>query len=300
MATTSTAGRCQRAAGAGLLVGALLFGAACSSDDDRARGTGATPEVSASPAGPALAWVALGDSFSSGQGAPPYEADSGVCLRSSGAWPKLLAAAAPERIASLDHRACSGAVVADLLTIEGQGPRAELPARPQPDVDLVTVTVGGNDVGFGAVVGACAADACPDLDASGYGAVLDGVRAHLVDELYPTLRRTYPNAQIVHVGYPRLTPVSGEASVGCPWLSEDDQQALDDVIVRLDLTISDAADAAGITYVDLTDAFRRHELCALSSWLAPLGDPAAGHPVPAGQRAMEAAVAEALDVATGS
>src|SRR4051812_13839902 len=54
--------------------------------------------------------VALGDSFSAGEGAQP-DTDSGACHRSSAAWPIRLAAIRKWTAVSF---ACSGAVIADV------------------------------------------------------------------------------------------------------------------------------------------------------------------------------------------
>src|SRR4051794_2361731 len=93
------------------------------------------------PAAPAHAatavdYVALGDSYSSGTGAPPYTS-SMLCLRSPRGYPQLWVAG--HTVSSFRYVACSGATTGSMsgqLRALGAG------------TDLVTVTVGGNDVGF--------------------------------------------------------------------------------------------------------------------------------------------------------
>jgi hypothetical protein len=121
--------------------------------------------------------VALGDSFSSGEGAGSYlagtncsgsvfsrcpapnAAESDYCHRSQFAYPMLVSS--DVGATSLDFRACSGAVVADLaapVSIGGQGQWSEGPqlGRAFPaSTRLVTVSIGGNDIGFGEVANQC-------------------------------------------------------------------------------------------------------------------------------------------------
>ena len=99
--------------------------------------------------------MALGDSFSSGEGAPPYDANPKGCNRANAGWARRLHHDVAA-VGSLDLRACSGATVKDVLSTTGQvGAVAQLPSTPDPSVTLVTITVGGNDVGFGAIVATC-------------------------------------------------------------------------------------------------------------------------------------------------
>src|SRR3954466_10700827 len=104
--------------------------------------------IAASPTASTGGLLALGDSFSSGQGAGSYDrgttALGNKCYRSRLAWPQLLATRltlAPQR-----SLACNGATTADVLRqikhISG-------------DPKVITVTVGGNDVGFGTVLRQC-------------------------------------------------------------------------------------------------------------------------------------------------
>src|SRR5262245_19740166 len=95
--------------------------------------TGASP---ASAGGPKHSYAALGDSFAAGIGAPPYP--DPVCGRSESAYGPLLSQRL--RRTTFSFPACSGAKVVDV-------------SAGQLDVldrhtHLVTLTVGGNDIGF--------------------------------------------------------------------------------------------------------------------------------------------------------
>ena len=93
----------------------------------------------------AAAYVALGDSYSSGVGAGSYIGSSGSCDQSTNAYPALWDAA--NQPASYVSEACSGATTATVLS-------SQLGALSSATT-LVSITVGGNDVGFSSVMETC-------------------------------------------------------------------------------------------------------------------------------------------------
>jgi lysophospholipase L1-like esterase len=267
------------------LVGGL---SACSGDDAKEAGSTTTTVAP-------YVYAALGDSFSAGEGAPPYEAESGACDRSTSSWTNLLAA--DDEVASIDHRACGGAQIGNLLTPwTERGQDAQVPGTPDPTVTLVTVTIGGNDVGFGEIVAVCVFLDCPSPTDAAFAGKLAALSNRLTDELYPALRTAYPKAEIVHVGYPRLTPPTGDPVEGCPWLTEGDQAGAAGIVAELDSTIETSAKAARVTYVDITEALAGHELCSADPWIQGIGQPGQAHPTVDGQRAIERAVAKGLGI----
>lgn len=108
---------------------------------------------------PARGYVALGDSFSSGEGTGVYTGGTDTatnhCHRSPLAYPSLLKATTPH-LGRLTFVACSGAVTADLYATStvnaGQGPQLDALRRRTKAVSL---TIGGNDVVFGYVAKTC-------------------------------------------------------------------------------------------------------------------------------------------------
>ena len=107
-------------------------------------------------------YVALGDSFASGEGVQPYLAGSGdagdACHRSRSAYATAVAEATG---LTLRFRACSGATIADMFRTQrtpgggnAVGPQLA-PGVLGPDVALVTLSIGGNDLGFGPVLRHC-------------------------------------------------------------------------------------------------------------------------------------------------
>lgn len=87
-------------------------------------------------------YVALGDSYSSGVGAP---GGTGACVQSPQGYPALFAEAAD--VTSFTLAACGGAKTAGVLS--------DQLAALGPQTDLVSITIGGNDVGFAPTLGSC-------------------------------------------------------------------------------------------------------------------------------------------------
>src|SRR5256885_3854682 len=100
-------------------------------------------------------YVALGDSYSAGEGVPPYDRGTDVagdmCHRSASAYSRVLHV--KDRVELVD-RACSGARVDDLTSPRSRAEPAQL-SWIDARTDVVTMTIGGNDAYFAPVVGAC-------------------------------------------------------------------------------------------------------------------------------------------------
>ena len=289
MARTHARGRRSSRRIRAAVLALALAGAACGGDDGSSSSAAdTTPDETA----PGLVTVSLGDSYSSGAGAPPYDKASGPCVLSQLAWVHQLDAASPD-IGSVEQRACAGAQSSHLTgPWRDRGLPAQIPATPAPDVTLVTVTIGGNDMGFGTMVWACTVGDCPP--ATAFAEPLRTLRTNLRTSTYPALRGAYPDARLVHVGYPRLTPPVGEDVVGCPWLSRADQKAAADTLRALNKSIEDSTRGTGVTYVDVSDVLAGHEMCTAEPWMRNIGEENAVHPTAEGQAAISRAVARAL------
>jgi GDSL-like Lipase/Acylhydrolase family len=72
--------------------------------------------------------------------------------------------------------------------------------------DLVTVTMGGNNVGFAPIIATCFIANCDGALAAGYIAIREFSRH--VANVYRSIKAAAPSARIVVVGYPRLFPKS--------------------------------------------------------------------------------------------
>jgi hypothetical protein len=108
--------------------------------------------------------VALGDSYSSGEGNPPFvpgtDTSSDKCHRSNAAYGPLVATAESVTSSNFVFAACSGAELSDFFLSGqyGEGPQlnAIAPAtQPSLTTGLVTLSIGGNDANFVDILGAC-------------------------------------------------------------------------------------------------------------------------------------------------
>jgi lysophospholipase L1-like esterase len=236
----------------------------------------------AHPAAPAarVVYDALGDSYASGYGVPPYAA----CGRSQAAYAVQLDGR--HRLHLDDFVACAGATTASLVT---GGQLAALDAR----TDLVTLTVGGNDIGWSTAVTACIV--ASDAQCAGALAVVVGRATAqlpaLLDAIYGQVAAAAPNAHVVVTGYPRLfSPEYGTFLAASP----AEQAALNAGADTLDAVIASATARAGFQYVDVRQRFDGHGANSPDAWILGPFDPAAFHPDAAGYRAYTAAVNSAL------
>jgi lysophospholipase L1-like esterase len=243
---------------------------------------------SALAAGPAPLYVALGDSYSSGEGActPVTVTACGYlhgtatahdqCHRSKNAYPLLLAATLKKPWQAFDV-ACSGATVTDVLsdTLNTEEAQISVLVKTQGDpllqAKLVTVTLGGNDAGFADAVGTCVA-AHMFLGSSCGGKIHWAIstatlRARLAT-VYAAVHRYAPHARLVVLGYPRLFSPTPSATAPCP-VAAVDARALSKAENVLNGSIAKAVAHADkvagkkfATFVDNGSVFKGHELCA--------------------------------------
>jgi lysophospholipase L1-like esterase len=222
--------------------------------------------------GPSWAYTAMGDSYSSGEGNTPYDAGNDGCDRSPEAFGRQFAAK-DSAIGSegIQHIACSGATIDDLMP-GGTGQNGEEPQIDQmyPGSQLVTVTIGGNDIGFAPVLTYCLLNSANCE--SQYDSNNSNNLYYTIDKLEPKLEAAYeaiqsaaPEADVVAVTYPVLF----QPGTGCLGLTVPDVEFLNNVGFYLDDTIVKAAQAAGINVLDERYAFTGHELCSPSgdSWI---------------------------------
>ncbi len=221
-------------------------------------------------------YVALGDSYSSGTGTRTYLNDGTSCRRSVYAYPSLLASA---RGWSLNFRACSGAKIADVSTLQLSALSAS--------TGYVTISVGGNDAGFSSVLTACAQ---PWWAADCYGAI-DRAESYIrntlpgaLQSLYASIRNRAPSAQVVVVGYPRI--FNGTDCNSATWFSPSEMTRLNAASDLMNSKTSAAAKAAGFSFADPTSRFVGHAVCDSSEWINGLSSPTSEsyHPKTTGHR----------------
>lgn len=202
-------------------------------------------------------YVALGDSYVVGEGnGPDGESDDG-CSRSVAGYPEVARKSSAAVPGTLDVVACSGATLASLHAARGEGGETypgQLAALSQgEEPDLVSLTIGGNDVGFVSILGAClrvdvgGTQVNPSYDRARCGALLDRTAPARLAELrtgqaaggrplrcdghrctlaaaVADIRGAAPGARVVVVGYPPLMVAGGTCSG--PLLFDDGRPAL--------------------------------------------------------------------------
>jgi lysophospholipase L1-like esterase len=202
----------------------------------------------------AVTYAALGDSYSSGVGTGSYTLDSS-CKRGVYAYPYLWAQ--KHAGTTLSFVACSGATTSDLLT-------KQLSAVT-PTTSLVTMTIGGNDIGFASLIQQCTLSDC--------SAALDSTRANLeatlgskLDTVFNTVQsHAALGATVVVLGYPHV--FSGASCFGTLGISSTEETKANQLSDALDTVISNHATADGVTYRSAIAAFTGHAVCSSSAWL---------------------------------
>jgi lysophospholipase L1-like esterase len=222
--------------------------------------------VAAAPAGaaatvsgvPAVNYVALGDSYSSGLGAGSYISSSGSCDRSTVAYSALWASA--HRPASYVSVACAGATTSSVMS----GQLSALSGQ----TTLVSITVGGNDVGFESVMQACVLEStssCVSAVSTAENQASTILPGNM-DRVLSAISAAAPNARVVVLGYPALYDLS-RSSI-CIGLSTTDRTALNQGASLLDQVIQAAAARHGDVFGDVRGGFTGHQICdGSSSWL---------------------------------
>jgi lysophospholipase L1-like esterase len=203
-------------------------------------------------------YVALGDSYSSGVGAP---GQAGLCLRSPNGYPgQWVSHNSPKSFTNLT---CSGAETSDVLA--GQAPY--IPGG----TDLISITIGGNDAGFASTVLSCQVSsdaACARTVADAESSISTTLGGKL-DNTYAAIRAKAPSAQVVVLGYPLLFDTAS-SYCGLTGMSLAKRKSLNGGAVALDDLIKQHATGAGFTFSDVRDEFAGHGICASSPYLNSL------------------------------
>jgi lysophospholipase L1-like esterase len=255
--------------------------------------------VLAAPAAAASRYVSLGDSYAAGPLIPIPLPPFG-CLKSSNDYGHLT----QRQLRFPEYRdpSCSGAKTDHMTVSQGVSPG---PNPPQfnsltAGTSMVTLTIGGNDIGFSSIAQDCLValpstrSPCKDKYTAGgpdqisqriantapkVAGVLQGIAARS-----PRAKRYVVNYSAIfpHEGggcYPQIPVAEGDV----PWLRAKQEE--------LNAMLASQASANGATLVDVYAASRGHDACSLPGvrWVEPVtpASPAAPlHPNLLGMRAM--------------
>lgn len=276
-------------------------------------------------------YVALGDSYSAGFGLIPYSDTSPFpgspngCFQGLQNYPHQVAA---QFGLNITDQTCSGAISANVGYPAGTTFSIPLAAAPLPvlpagaelqhtmtgmtapelqiaalseTTDIVTIAIGGNDLGFSSIATACVRTAvgagtvplylymeqsidvpnCADYfgDPATYpnadlASRMSGAVAPRIAGAVAAVKELAPNAQVFVVGYPQVssptatdacfTPTSDDNAVP---FSGVDLQFINSIEILLDGALQDAAEEYGFHYVPTFAATADHNLCSPEPWV---------------------------------
>lgn len=241
--------RAFAAASAVIVVVALALAGA--SPAFAAKGGGGKPGGGGGGKATELTYVALGDSFAAGQGGGSYLDTS--CYRSTNSYPKRLDAEKNLKLTAFP--ACSGASTVEVAA-------GQIPAIPA-GTKRVTLTVGGNDLGFSSIMQNCfvlvSNTTCQSQLTAAETKINDGTIAGLVRSVITQIKpRLASDGRIVVTGYPKLfNEPSGYAYAA---RVNADTAKLNDVLEA-------TAVAEGARFVDVEGQFAGHGIGSSSPWI---------------------------------
>jgi lysophospholipase L1-like esterase len=254
-------------------------------------------------------YVALGDSYAAAPLVPSQILAMGECWQSNSNFAHILQPViGTTRFADAS---CSGAKTTHMtqsqsFTLTTNPPQFN---RLTSDTAVVTLEIGGNDIGFSGIIQDCATanpfgSPCKNkfvqngvdeisnrinTTAPKVAAVIDGIKARS------------PQARVLVLGYPAILPDSG---IGC-WpampIAWNDVSYLRSKHKQLNSMIATQAAARGATYVDVYTPSIGKDSCASSStrWVEPIipsNSAAPVHPNARGERGMATAIRAKLGV----
>lgn len=206
-------------------------------------------------------------------------------------------------LAGAVNLACSGATTANVFrasnggqSFKGEAPQADQLASiaANNNVKLITLSIGGNDLGFSDVISTCvkdylfwysychtsqqsAIDSRMSAAMAGVGKSIDEIRAVMAADGYAP-----GDYRIVLQSYPSPIPRSTEmrypesgwsraSTGGCPFWDGDADWARDSMVPQISNALAGVATTKGVQFMDLRDMLQGREVCATASSLATPG-----------------------------
>ncbi len=260
-----------------------------------------------------IKYLALGDSYSSGEGDVSFSSgqtnylpgteNRNECHISYRSYPFLLKEKWDVNFNDMRSVACSGAhVLSDYYgdgeyigqhhELEGKSSDEKLSVRNDtlsnftPGVirqidfvakykpDTITFTSGGNDVGFGEIIGYCAnpqywsIESCPQVSDPQISANL---RRKIDDERRPLtefitkIKEASPATKVYLIGYPQFVALDG-CNDGSPLLDKTERLMIRSSVTRLNNILKLAAHDTDVYYVDIEDSLDGGQICQTNSY----------------------------------
>ncbi|MFT3716909.1 MAG: SGNH/GDSL hydrolase family protein [Gordonia sp. (in: high G+C Gram-positive bacteria)] len=248
-------------------------------------------------------YVAMGSSFASGVG--DGKDINKPCSRTKNNYPHRLAKKAHLKLTDVT---CAGATTRNILE-----PDPEHPDRPvqinavTPKTQLVTITVGGNDIAYvprtgtascaNILTGQVPSEPNPHCERLVWPSPFptpesyQHVEQSMIDVVHQ-IHALAPKAKVLLVEY---LPVVSPDAPPCPALPLEPWQVVETAQVgdQLSQATQRAAAASGATFVSMSEG-KDHTVCSKQPWVRGYGDRIPYHPNPAGNQAVADRVAQEL------
>jgi lysophospholipase L1-like esterase len=256
-------------------------------------------------------YVALGDSYTSAPLVTDEAINPSGCMRSDEDYPELVARALRPR--SFTNMSCFGASTYDISHPQQASDRANPPqiSALSPADTLVTVQVGGDDIGFSHIVATCGVLSLTQLwkgapcmehyTAGGTDTLAQAIArtAPKIVAMLTQIRQRSPGARILLIGYPDILPVSGNGCWPLVPIARDDVPYLRTVETGLNAMLAASARKVGVSYVDTYQGSIGHDACQSSDdkWvegMIPTSRAMPMHPNAAGEQAMARVILASL------
>jgi lysophospholipase L1-like esterase len=257
---------------------------------------------------PVDSYVSLGDSYTAGPLIPNQNQSPAGCLRSDNNYPHLVAPSLA--LPGFRDVSCSGADTGDMTSAQGVSPGPNPPQFNALDLatKLVTVGIGGNDIGFSEIVQNCSTFTDPFGQPCQDHYVVNGqdelsrriaATAPLVAAVLQGIHSRSPQADVFVVGYPAILPDTGNGCWPTMPVAFADVPYLRAKVKELNAMLATQAAANGATYVDTYTPSIGHDACQLPTvrWIepaAPASPAAPVHPNLQGMQGIAAVVLAAI------
>lgn len=256
-------------------------------------------------------YVALGDSYTAGPLIPNPTGNPLGCLRSTNDYPALTATAIGA--SSFTNISCSGATTANMNASQSVTGGTNQPqfSAINSGTTVVTMGIGGNDIGFTSIIETCAEDSLSNpfgspcknqYDPNGNNQLAQEITnlAPTIGSLLQQIHQLAPHARVFVVGYPVILPNSGDGCWPVVPIAFGDVPYLRSVEQDLNSMLSTEAGENSSTFVNTYNDSIGHDACQSTGtkWvegLVPTSPAAPFHPNELGEEHMAAQVEAAIN-----
>lgn len=202
-----------------------------------------------------VSYTVMGDSYSAGSGG----GGEGFCGQSPNGYGNVVAATLGTQVTNL---ACAGFSTEQVRTLE----------VPQlsPNTTLITLTAGGNDIGWTTAIGACLAPTstvavCKTAVANSVSLMKNLPKS--VASMLKAIKAKAPGAKVLYVGYPRLFEPQNMAALGYTPTQISGTKTLNAAADLLNGVLALSALSNRTAYVPVAYLFNGHGVPSTSPWL---------------------------------